>query len=227
MRTVTACLLKSAPVYMPVWLIFILIFSFNPASGQYKWNLTEDHDGIRIYTRPMANSKIKAIKAECILPATSSQLVAAILDIKNCGEWVYHSKKNVLIKQVSPLDLIYYAEVDVPWPAENRDYVVHIKVDQHPQTKVVTVNSPCIPGYVEEQHGIVRIRESVARWTITPVGKDQIRAEYILEVDPQGTIPAWLINLFATKGPYETFRKLRLHLQQNSYKNAHFAMIRD
>jgi len=217
----------SNPVFTSIWLLLVFTCSFKPASGQYQWNLTENHDGIKIYTRPMANSKIKAIKAECILPARPAQLIAAILDIKNCGKWVYHSKKNVLIKQISPLDLTYYAETAVPWPAENRDYVVHVKAEQNPQTKVVTVNSPCIPGCVEEQQGIVRIRESLARWTITPLGKNQVRAEYILEVDPLGNIPAWLINLFASKGPYETFRKLRLHVQQDVYKNAHFAMVTD
>lgn len=196
-------------------------------SGQTNWKLAEDREGIKVFTRPVQNSKIKAIKVECNLQATSSQLVAAILDIKTCGEWVYNSKKNILIKQISPLDLIYYAEVEVPWPVENRDYVVHIKVDQHPQTKVVTVNSPCVPGYVDEKEGIVRINQSIAKWTITPLGKNQVKAEYVLEVDPMGSIPAWLTNLFATKGPYETFRKLKVHVQKEVYKKAEFASITD
>jgi hypothetical protein len=59
----------------------------------------------------------------------------------------------------------------------------------------------------------------------TPAGKNQVRAEYVLEVDPMGTIPAWLINLFATKGPTETFRKLKLHVQKEVYKKAEFAAI--
>jgi len=209
-------------------IVFLVSFGSSfTVSGQSGWKLAEDRDGIKVFTRPVQNSKIKAIKVECNLQATSSQLVAAILDIKTCGEWVYNSKKNILIKQISPLDLIYYAEVEVPWPVENRDYVVHIKVDQQPQTKVVTVNSPCIPGYVDEKEGIVRISQSVAKWTITPMGKNQVKAEYVLEVDPMGSIPAWLTNLFATKGPYETFRKLKVHVQKEVYKKADFASITD
>ena len=207
--------------------LLAVLFTFSPAItiAQNNWTLASQHEGILVYTRPMANSKIKAIKVTSAVNATITQLVATILDIQTCDEWVYHSKKNVLIKQNSPLDLIYYSELSVPWPVENRDYVVHIQAEQDPQTKVVTINSPCIPGYMEEKDGIVRISHSVGRWTITPMGKNQVRAEYLLEVDPMGTIPAWLTNLFATKGPLETFRQLKVHVQNNVYKNARYAQI--
>jgi hypothetical protein len=73
----------------------------------------------------------------------------------------------------------------------------------------------------------VRIPRSIGNWTITPTGKNQVRAEYVLEVDPMGTIPAWLINLFATKGPLETFRNLKVHVQKDKYKNTHYPQIVD
>ena len=31
---------------------------------------------------------------------------------------------------------------------------------------------------------------------------------YIFEVEPGGSLPAWVVNMFADKGPYETFKKL-------------------
>jgi hypothetical protein len=208
-------------------LLFLIISLLDNAHAQPRWTLASDQDGIKVYTRPVADSKVKAVRVTCTLAASATQTVAAILDIKTCNEWVYHSKQNVLIKQNSPTDLIYYSEVEVPWPAENRDYVVHVQVEQNPQTKVVTVNSPCIPGFVAEKKGIVRISRSVGRWTITPVSKNLVKAEYVLEVDPMGDIPAWLINLFASKGPHETFRKLKTHVQKDVYKKTDFATIAD
>ena len=218
---------KAVCFFPVIALALFFPFILQPVMAQVNWKLASDRDGIKVYTRPVINSKIKAIKVECNLQASSSQLLAAIMDIKTCSEWVYHSKKNLLVKQISPLDLIYYSEVEVPWPAENRDFVVHIQAEQNPQTKVVTVNSPCIPGYVGEKSDIVRIKHSVAQWIITPIGKNQIKAEYVLEVDPMGDIPAWLTNLFATKGPMETFKNLKLHLQKDIYKNTRFAGINE
>jgi hypothetical protein len=210
------------------FLLAVLFFiHIRPAQAQNNWMLSTEHDGIKVFTRTTTNSRIKAVKVVCTMPASASQLLAAVLDIQTCDEWVYHSKQNIMVKQISPLELIYYSQVDVPWPAENRDYVVHIETEQDPQTKVITVNSPCIPGYIAEKDHIVRISHSVGKWTITPLGKNLISAEYMLEVDPGGSIPAWLINLFATKGPLETFRKLKVHVQKDVYKKAHFAQIVD
>jgi hypothetical protein len=31
---------------------------------------------------------------------------------------------------------------------------------------------------------------------------------YTFEVDPGGSLPAWLVNSFADKAPYESFKKL-------------------
>ncbi len=210
-----------------IFSLLLCTFSIKSSIAQDNWKLSQDHAGIKIYTRPIVNSKLRGIKVECDLQATPSQLLAAILDVKTCNEWVYHSKLNVVVKQISPLDLIYYSEIEVPWPAENRDFVVHVKAEQQPKTKVITVNSPCIAGYVEEKDGVVRIKQSEAQWKIIPAGKNQVRVEYILEVDPLGNIPAWLINLFATTGPYETFKKLKVHLEKAVYKNARFAGITD
>lgn len=216
------------PRYAFSVLFFFLSLTISPAAfSQDKWTLSTDHAGIKVYTRHIPNSKIKAVKVVTTIQAGASQLVAAIMDIETCTEWVYHSKKNVLVKQASPLDLIYYSEVEVPWPAENRDYVVHIQVEQDPQSKVITVNSPCIPGYVPQKEDIVRISHSVGKWVITPLSKSQVSAEYTLEVDPMGTIPAWLINMFATKGPMETFKKLKLHVQQDVYKKTRYKEITD
>lgn len=211
--------------YLPVLLSVLLVMTSYGAIAQENWKLAEDQQWIKIYKRPITNSKIKSIKVICTLQASISQLLAAIMDVQSCGEWVYSSKTNILLKQISPLELIYYSEVSVPWPVENRDYVVRVKAEQDPQTKIVTVNSPCIPGYVKEKPGKVRIKESVAQWTIIPIGKNQVKVEYILEVDPLGNIPAWLVNLFAAKGPYETFKALKVHVQKDVYKRAHYATI--
>jgi hypothetical protein len=31
---------------------------------------------------------------------------------------------------------------------------------------------------------------------------------YTFETDPGGNVPAWLVNSFADKGPFESFKKL-------------------
>lgn len=202
-------------------LLLLCLSIFSTLSfGQVSWKLNTDKDGIKIYTSLVPDSKIKAVKVECEVAATAKQLVALLLDVNSSTEWIFHTKSCSLIKQVSPSELYYYSEISLPWPTENRDFVAHLKVIQDPQTKIVTIDGPAVPGFVPEKKGIVRIEHSSGKWIITPVGTDHVKIEYTLHVDPSGSIPAWLVNMFATNGPLQIFENLKVQIQKPVYKNA-------
>ena len=185
------------------------------------WALQTEKDGIKIFTAPApAEAKVKPIKVECIFNATAAQLVAVITDIKNYPEWAYHTKVATVVKQVSPAELYYYSEVAVPWPGQNRDFVSHVTVEQHPETKVITIEAPNVTGMVPLKPNLYRLTASKGKWVITPEGADKIHVIYELQIDASGNAPAWLINMFATDGPLQTFIKLKTQLQKPEYKNA-------
>ena len=202
-------------------LTLLLLPLLLPLQSQQIWKLDTETDGIRLYTAPATgDSKIKPIKVECTFNATPAQLVAVLMDIKNYTAWVYHTKSAYIVKQSSPADLYYYAEVAVPWPGQNRDFVSHVTVTQNPETKVITLNAPNVPGMVPEKSGIYRTEKSKGKWIITAEGHDQTKVEYELQADASGAAPAWLVNMLLTDGPMQTFKKLKLQLQKGQYKNA-------
>ncbi|WP_183558010.1 START domain-containing protein [Mucilaginibacter sp. SP1R1] len=212
-------------MYRKITLLLLFIITLTIANAEEPWTLSTNKEGIKVYTRHVPNSKIKAIKVECSLNATPAQLVAVLLDIKGSQDWVYHTKSVSLIKQVSPSELYYYSEVSVPWPVHNRDFIAHIKVTQDPTTKVVTVDAPCLPDMIPVKEDIVRIEHSVGKWVITPSDNGQIKVEYTLHVDAGGSVPAWLLNMFITQGPMESFKKLKVQLQKPVYKNTKIAYL--
>ena len=60
---------------------------------------------------------------------------------------------------------------------------------------------------------------------ITPIAKGRIKVEYTIRLDPGGDLPAWLFNLFVTKGPAESFENLKLQLNKPQYTNVHLPFI--
>jgi len=216
---------SSATLYRLFFALFALVMITNTAMAQNDWKLSTDKEGIKVYTSLMPGSKIKAIRVESTLDATPSELVAMVMDIKNSPQWVYHTKSAALIKQVSPSELYYYSEVNLPWPVANRDFVAHLIVTQDPDTKIVTIAGPVVPGLVPEKKGIVRIDHSNGKWTITPTASGQINVEYTIFVDPGGDLPSWLVNMFATQGPLQIFRSLKQQLQKPEYKNIDVAFV--
>jgi len=192
------------------------------AAGQ-AWELKTQEEGIKVYTRPVENSAIKAIKVECTVEASLSQLTAVLLDIPASDEWVYATKYCRVQKMLSPNEFIYHSEIEVPWPVSNRDFIVRVKLEQD-SAKTLTVSGENLPQYLNEQEGVVRILHTVSHWAATP-RDNYVDIVFTLHVDPGGLIPAWLINLFATRGPLETFRNLRNQVKKPEYQDARFDFI--
>ncbi len=193
--------------------------------GQNAWKLNTDKEGIKIYTSDFAGSKVKAIRVESEMNASASQLVALLMDVNTSADWIYHTKTSTLIKQVSPSELYYYSEINMPWPASNRDFVAHLMVSQNPVTKVVQIDGPAVAGMVPEKKGVVRIDHSVGKWTITPIDANHIKVEYTLHTEPGGSLPAWMVNMFAAEGPMQVFKEIKVQLQKPAYHDAILSYI--
>lgn len=205
----------------------VIIFSVVNADCQEAWVLKLDKEGIKVYTKNLDNSPYKAVKTVCTIDASLSKITAVLLDIDNCKDWVYATKKCVTLKKLSQSELIYYSEIEIPWPVSNRDFIVLLKVSQDEKTKAVIVEGENRPAYIPENKNVVRIMRSYSKWIIEPMTNGQVRVEYILQVDPGGIVPSWLINMFATKGPFESFKNLRTQVKKTLYSQAMVPFIRD
>jgi hypothetical protein len=56
---------------------------------------------------------------------------------------------------------------------------------------------------------LVKVTYSKGEWNVTTISKKSIHVNYTLELNPGGTLPAWVLNLFSTKGPLETFENIK------------------
>ena len=195
--------------------------------AQQKWVLKKDEDGIKVYTGSVPNTNIKSVKAELNIDATLSQLAAVMLDMKVHDQWVYNTKNTHTLAPISGNDLMYYSEVSMPWPFTNRDVVAELHIAQDPATKVMHVLVTGKPFYIPVNKDKIRLALLKITWEVTPINEHQLHVDYYVETDPGGAVPAWLVNMFSTKIPMETFKKLRQMVTMPAYKNARVDFIRD
>jgi hypothetical protein len=205
----------------------VLLFTVFLAAAQPDWKLKQDKENIKVYTKNITNSALKAIRIVGNINASLSALTAVLLDINSTKEWVYATKSIAILKTISSSELIYYSELEIPWPVSNRDFIALLKVTQDEKTKAVSIDGFNKPAYLPSKKNVVRIQQSCSKWLITPTPNGQLKIEYVLQVDPGGSVPAWLINLFATKGPFETFKKLREQVRKPVYANRKLEFIRE
>jgi len=189
-----------------------LVFLFFSVSlfAQNKWVLKKEKDGIKIFTRHSETSSFNDIQVDMDMPGTIDQLASILWDVAKYTEWAYATKTCRLIKKINNTELMYYAEFEVPWPLSNRDLCADVKLIKDSAAQSLKVVSVGIRDFLPDKNGIVRVAKSRGNWIITPLpGKAAIHLNYILEVQPGGAAPAWIINLFSTKGPLESFVNLK------------------
>ncbi len=199
MRALCVCLL-----YLPTFL---------PASNMKDWTLRREKDGIDIYSRPSDCSKFNDIRVDMDLTGTIEQLAAILRDVNNYTDWVYATRTSSLIRKLSENEVIYYAEVGTPWPAANRDYYADMKITFNPASHSMNVLSVGIKDYQPEKKDLVRVPMSKGCWTVTTQSASKIHLQYILQIDPGGAIPAWILNSFVAKAPLETFSNLKKKME--------------
>ena len=198
--------MKAAPLKF-LFLFFCSLIAFT-ALTQYNWKLTKDKDGIRVYQSEVKGSNYKSIKVECTLEGTFDKLMAILNDVNQHKNWVYNNKASSLLKRISPTEFYYYSETSLPWPMTNRDAVVHLRMTKDSLNRFVKVVATAEPTYMPQKSGKVRVPQSNVQWYVTMPSAKTIHIIYTFEADPGGSVPAWLVNSFADKGPYESFKKL-------------------
>ena len=197
-----------------IMLLFLLILLAGTGFSQYNWKLEKDKNGIKVYKSDIPGSDFKAIKVECTLAGNYTKLISVLTNVARFSDWIYNTKSTNLVQQITPLDIIYYSETYLPWPMANRDAVIRIKIKTDSLPRLLTITGSSESARVAIIPGKVRVSHYVSKWRVIMPSANTIRIHYILEVDPGGSIPGWVANMFAEKGPYETFSNLASQLKQ-------------
>ena len=212
-----------------VAIIFIILSFLEQGSVkcQEVWTLRKEKNGIKVLTHKNKNYKFDEIEVECEFEGRISQLAALLLDVDNQYLWVYKTLKSTLIKRVNPADVFFYTEIDCPWPYENRDLIVHMSIAQNPVNKVMTIIANNAEGVLPDKKDITRVKYSRAVWTITPLINNKFKIDYKVQIDLGPDIPAWLLNMFSSNAPYETFMNLKEKIKLPQYVKAKFPFLLD
>lgn len=207
----------------------LLLFYFLCPAIMYSqdWQLRKSEEGIEVYSRNAENSSFKELKSVVTLKTSLSSIVALLNDWESYPQWVYRCGKSTTLKKISEIEVIHYQTVTTPWPVDSRDFIVQVKLQQDPSTKVVVISSTCMPDFIPKVPDLVRITEFKASWTLIPQKDGTVKVIYQLLVNPGGYVPAWLINLAVVEGPYETTLHLKEWVKKEKYQKAAVHYIKD
>lgn len=189
---------------LPALLLFLSVHG----RSQYNWKLEKSKEGINVYTSEVKNSSFKVVRVDCTLTGTFAKLIAILTNVPGFHKWIYNNKQSKVLKKYSPYDFVYYSETSMPFPVSNRDVIIRMQIKTDSLPKFMTVSGSNQEDMIPSIPGLERIPYYRANWKITMPASNSLHIEYFLQVDPGGSLPAWLANSFAEKGPFNTFSNL-------------------
>lgn len=192
-----------------------------------KWKLERDRSGIKVYTTKVKGQSFKKYKGILTLDASLSTIVAVLEDVDAGSQWVDTCKTMVLIEQVSPTETYTYSYNPAPWPAKDRDAVVHNVISQDVETLVVTMIQTAAPKKKKKHKDAIRVEKIDGSWTLTPLPDGQTQVVYMVLSDPGGGLPAWLVNSVAISQPFKTLEGLKEMVKKEKYKNVVIEYIKE
>ena len=184
-----------------------------------EWKLIKQQRGIDVYVKSVPESPINAVKASVVVDCPISIAYAVVIDVRNHPLWMYQCKQAKMLNKISDTSWYYYAQSKTPWPVADRDYASYMYVSRNCENSIIIIGKG-VPDYVPQRDDCIRLPFSFSEWKLTPLPSGKTYAEIFLSVDVGGTVPPWLLNLFISRGPYQTLVNYSIMVHNKKYRNA-------
>lgn len=178
----------------------------DPFPGDDGWTLRKSGDGIEVYTRSVEGWAIDEVRAVAMIDAPAAELAALLGDPTRRPQWDEMCRDGKLITGPDG-NQYHHLLYDMPWPVTDRDMV--LQVASADEGGVYSITGRAAAGMLPVDPDLVRIEQAHVSYLLTPVGADRTRFETTALLDPNGPIPAWLLNQLSVSQPYTLVSALR------------------
>lgn len=208
-------------------LSLLLLINLMAAGKENEWKEVRNRNGVKVYNRRIEGINFKEFMGVVEIEATLSTLLSIFNDVKNGVEWVENVDHMEDIERIDHFENYTYSYSKAPWPVKDRDAVVHNKISQNKEDKVITIIQRGVPHKRPLERKAVRVEKLQSKWIFTPTEEGRVHVSYQVLTDPGGKLPAWLINAVSVSQPYETLLGLREIAGKEYYKGIKLEYIED
>ncbi len=198
---------------MRIGLLLFSFFSLFYSSAQSsidckEWKLKYESGTYKMYMRECAYSPIKEVKVVDKFNGDFKHLQQVMEDIETAKKMVESCKEARLLAQLDKNSSLEYYSYKMPVGVKDRDIV----------TKTTTHSTDSTYSYVSEtlenssvalRSNFIRIKNARSAWFFKKMATGDIEMEYVAFADPNGKIPAWLINSLARNQVRASISKLK------------------
>lgn len=197
----------------------------NGMHTQEEWKQIREKEGITVFTRSNPNMDFKEFKSSMVIKGTLDQFLSVLYDVEGLSSWGYNVKSAALVSREGDTIQVYYTEAKAPFPYKNRDGVYLNRFRWNSKEKTLRVEIEMPDGLIPEKDNLVRM-EGYGSWVVREMNEGKLEITFQMQMDPGGSIPAWMANMFAGDTPYHTLLGLREAMQEQKYQGKTYDFIR-
>jgi hypothetical protein len=186
-----------------------------------EWELRKQKLGIQVYTRTIDGSSFEAFQGRSILKARIPSLVAVMSHAESCVDWVHQCSGARNLDKVTPQSSHQYGVNQFPWPAQNRDYVIHITTQYDPERSIFRVNTNAVDEKLPLTENI-RINQMKIRYLLQRVDDQYTQVYWTQHTEPGGWLPGWMVNMLLVDIPFNSLVSLEKVASQARFRTAEF-----
>ncbi len=180
------------------------------------WKLRHQEAGVEVRIRSVPDSDVDAFQGKAVLNASMASLLAVLTDPDTCPRWVEGCVHAENLGPATLLDSWQYGVNDLPWPADDRDYIIHIQLHQVNADEVLlTMNA--VPDKTP-QTDKVRVPKMKVAYSMRKVSEQQTEVTWSQHTDPGGRLPGWMVNLLLVDIPLKSLKRMEALAQQPQYQ---------
>ena len=214
--------LKLLSLLLSVSLAFISIPQDAHAKG---WRVAKRADGIVVSTRNEPNRDLPSFKGTGRVKAGMFEILAILKDGARRREWMTKSGLTSTLKRINRWESISYQQTIAPWPASDREVVMHTKIYQRTEPRELIATFDHVkwtqPIKGVDRDDFVDMPYLKGYWRMVWISDEETEVTYMVNTDPGGMLPNWLITRISRDLPYWTLLGLRKQVKKDlsSYQN--------
>lgn len=180
---------------MKIFAFVFVFFGFATvfAEDSREWELVEDSDKLKLYTREYPDSEINEVKAVAFMSGTIREACDVMFDRLEHPRVFRYIKHSEVVKKTDTCDWSYNI-IDTPL-VNDRDYLVKSCEVKNSDGSVSVVWEPFTHPDYPEKRRTVRVKVNHGYWKFTQIKPDELRIDYYIYTDPAGRLPLWIKNL--------------------------------
>jgi len=196
----------------------ILLLARLLTTGGSGWELQNETDGVKVYTRSKADSEVREVQAQATIEGPAARVYKVLNDLDNYKDFMPYTRESKVVGREGKATF-FYSCIAAPIVA-NRDYTLRMtdQSNMDPTSGFYKISwdaandkGPAL------KDGTVRIDVNKGHWLLEPTEDGKTTATYYVYTNPGGAIPTWLINKANKDSVPDIFRAIRKRMKDIRY----------